>query len=151
MDMSKKSGLRSWYYFRTGWGTYFTFIFSAINSLVITYYLAIKKLPVLEQIFPSIFHYAFIMISVLIPILLYAGYVYFKKSQQFTSEADINIESNPHWNRILTNTDISLIAHSQILEYLITKSSQKNTLDDSKYLSKFNNELENLSKRKTLT
>ena len=44
---------RSWYYFRTGWATYFAFILAAINTLTVTYYLAIENLPMLKEIFPS--------------------------------------------------------------------------------------------------
>ena len=36
-----------------GWGTYFAFIFAAINTLTVTYYLAIENYPVLKAIFPS--------------------------------------------------------------------------------------------------
>jgi len=149
--MPKKSVFRAWFYFRIGWGTYFTFIFTAINSLVVTYYLAIEKISVLEQIFPSVFHYGIIIITVIIPSLTLMGYIYFKKSPQFSSEADINFESNPHWNRMLINTDISLSTHSQILENLIKKYSQQDTLNDSKQFHKFKNALEDHAKRRTIT
>jgi hypothetical protein len=149
--MSKISILRSWYYLRIGWTTYLTFFLAAINSLVVTYYLAIKELPVLEQIFPSIFHYAIIITSILIPVMSITGYIYFKKSPQFTSEADILIESNPHWNRILKNTDVVLSTHNNILKYLIKKYSEENLSDhDVEQFHQFKNELENYSKRKTL-
>ena len=148
--MLKISGLRSWYYFRMGWTTYLTFFLAATNSLVVTYYLAIKQLPILEQIFPSVFHYAIIISSLLIPVMSIAGYIYFKKSPQFMSEADILIESNPHWNRILVNTDITLSTHSKMLKYLIKKYSEEDLLNDSKELHQFKNELENHAERKTL-
>ena len=151
LDMLKISGLRSWYYFRIGWTTYLTFILAATNSLVVTYYLAIKELPLLEQIFPSVFHYAIIAISLLIPVMLFSGYIYFKKSPQFTSEADILIESNPHWSRILINTDITLFTHSKILRYLIKKYTEENLSEYSEQFHQFKNELENHAKRKTLS
>ena len=47
---------RSWYYFRMGWATYFAFIFAAINTLVVTYYLAIEEYPTLLAIYPTFFH-----------------------------------------------------------------------------------------------
>ena len=149
--MLKTSGLRSWYYFRTGWTTYFTFFLAATNSLVVTYYLAIKEVPILEQIFPSVFHYAIIIASLLIPIMSFVGYIYFKKSPQFMSEADILIESNPHWNRILTNTNITLSTHSKILEYLIKKYTEEDLSDDLKQFHIFKNKLENHAKKKTLS
>ena len=148
--MKDNLGFRGWCYFRQGWSTYVAFIFAAINSLVVTYYLAIEKISALEQIFPSVFHYGIIIITVIIPSLSLMGYIYFKKSPQYSSEADITFESNPHWNRILVNTDILLLTHSTILEYLIKKNSQQYTLDDSKKLNKFKNELENHVKRRTI-
>lgn len=149
--MLKISGLRSWYYFRMGWTTYLTFFLAATNSLVITYYLAIKELPILEQIFPSVFHYAIIIVSLLIPVMSITGYIYFKKSPQFISEADISIESNPHWNRILVNSDIILSTHSKMLKYLIKKYSEEDLSNDLKQFYQFKNELENHAERKTLS
>ena len=50
--MSKNKGFRGWFYFRTGWATYFAFIFAAVNSIIVTYYLAIENLPILKEVFP---------------------------------------------------------------------------------------------------
>ena len=47
--MQKKSGFRGWYYFRQGWSLYFAFILAAINTLTVTYYLAIENLPFLKE------------------------------------------------------------------------------------------------------
>ena len=49
----KKLLFRAWFYFRNGWGTYFAFIFAAINTLTVTYFLAIEEYPILNSIFPS--------------------------------------------------------------------------------------------------
>ena len=38
-----------------------------------------------------------------IPVLVTAGYVHFKRSAAFKSEADVGIEANPHMRRILLN------------------------------------------------
>ena len=43
---------RGWFYFRMGWATYFAFIFAAINTLTVTYFLAIENYPFLTIIFP---------------------------------------------------------------------------------------------------
>ena len=50
--MGKNIGFRSWFYFRTGWSMYFAFILSAVNTLTVTYYLAVEKVPFLVEIFP---------------------------------------------------------------------------------------------------
>ena len=51
--MPKSSGFRGWYYFRQGWTVYFAFIMAAVNTLTVTYFLAIESYPVLQEIFPS--------------------------------------------------------------------------------------------------
>ena len=74
--MKKYLPFRFWYYFRQGWTTYFAFIFAAINTLTVTYFLAIENYPVLNQIFPSFTQYIFVVVMIGIPSLasdLYAG------------------------------------------------------------------------------
>ena len=79
-----------------GWSTYFVFILAAINTLTVTYFLAIDNYPTLKSIFPSFEQYALLMISVGIPVLILVGYAHFKKTVAYKSEMDIMIESNPY-------------------------------------------------------
>jgi len=85
---------RSWYYFRTGWAIYFAFIFAAINTLVVTYYLAIENLPFLKEIFPTFLSYLITGVVIGVPVLTILGYYHFKKGT-FKAEADIVTEQNP--------------------------------------------------------
>lgn len=96
MRKSKKIPFRAWYYFRMGWSTYFAFIFAAINTLVVTYYLAIEKIPSLVIIFPSFGTYVTIMTLIGIPLLVFFGYLHFKRTYAFSSEQDISVEANPY-------------------------------------------------------
>ena len=57
--MIKNLPFRAWFYFRQGWGTYFAFILAAVNTLTITYYLAIEEAPILKELFPSFIFYMF--------------------------------------------------------------------------------------------
>ena len=59
--MKKNIGFRGWYYFRTGWSVYLAFIFAAINTLTVTYFLVIENYPILKEIFPSFLHYIVIV------------------------------------------------------------------------------------------
>jgi hypothetical protein len=111
-DPRKKStGFRAWFYFRTGWAVYFAFMFAAVNTLVVTYYLAIDNISFLQQIFPTFGHYVISVILIGIPALIGAGYIHFKRSPGFKSEADIAIESNPHSRRNLLNTEAIIAAY----------------------------------------
>ncbi|NDF36037.1 MAG: hypothetical protein EB154_09395, partial [Nitrosopumilaceae archaeon] len=76
-----------------GWSTYVAFLFAAINTLTVTYYLAIEKAPTLKEIFPSFLSYVFIVTAIGIPFLVAIGYLHFKKSSAYKAEADISFES----------------------------------------------------------
>ena len=85
-------GFRAWYYFRMGWGYYFAFIFAAINTLTVTYFLAIENYPALEVIFPSFEIYIIIICSIGIPLLVTIGYAHYKRTKARKDN------SNSHWN-----------------------------------------------------
>ena len=114
--MGDNLGFRGWYYFRQGWSVYFAFIFAAINTLTVTYFLAIDNYPVLKEIFPSFIHYIVIIALVGIPLLALVGYAHYKRTASFKAEADIHIEANPHMRRILINTEFMLSMSLQLSE-----------------------------------
>ena len=141
--MEKNLGFRGWFYFRTGWATYFAFIVAAVNALTVTFFLAIENYPSLNVIFPTFFHYIVIVVSVGVPVLVIVGYVHFKKSKSYRAEQDILIETSPHFRRILQNTEILLPAYLKLTE-LMVKLSENEKLTDK--------ELEEVSKlQKQLT
>jgi len=94
--MGKIRPFRLMYYFRRGYQLYFSFIFAGINTMVITYFLAIERAPFLKQLFPSFLEYAVVMISIGIPVLVLAGFIHFKKIPAFKSEQEVTVESNPY-------------------------------------------------------
>lgn len=128
--MKNKLGFRSWFYFRQGWSTYFAFIFAAINTLTVTYYLAIESYPLLNTLFPSFFHYVIILSIICIPLLVFIGYIHYKKTSAYRSEADIVFESNPFVRRQIVNTEILVKMNLHLLENLIK------VLKDQKYTEK---------------
>jgi hypothetical protein len=142
---------RLWFYFRQGWGTYFAFIFSAINTLTVTYYLAIEEYPLLVALFPNFGIYVFAVSGIGIPILILAGYFHFKKSQAFQSEADINIEVNAYHARIIVNSELNLKINTLILD-LIQKSSLSNSLSDNEKqeIENFRIDLDKLTKDRSV-
>ena len=128
--MNRPKGFRGWYYFRMGWSTYFAFIFAAVNTLTVTYYLLIEKIPVLVSIFPSFIHYVLIISATGIPILVLIGYAHFKRSKAFQSEAEIIIESNPVQARNVANIEMILQLNLKQLEIII-ELHQNNKMTDS--------------------
>ena len=127
--MEKNLGFRGWFYFRTGWATYFAFIVAAINALTVTFFLAIENYPSLNVIFPTFFHYIVIVVGVGVPVLVLVGYVHFKKSKSFRAEQDILIETNPHIRRMLLNTEILLPSYLKLTEIMIKLSENKKLTD----------------------
>ena len=142
--MNKNSvAFRSWYYFRMGWSTYFAFIFAAINTLTVTYYLAIEKVPSLNIIFPNFFQYVLIITTIGIPLLVLIGYVHYKRTVAFKSEVDVVLESQPYQRRNIVN--IALILES-VLETnrILLKTSKGDKLND-KELEKISKKLDEIS------
>ena len=87
--MKGNLGFRGWFYFRMGWSTYFTFILAAINTLTITYFLAIDNYPALKAVFPSFEQYVAIVTCIGIPLLIAVGYGHYKKSLAYKSELEL--------------------------------------------------------------
>lgn len=147
--MRKELPFRAWFYFRQGWAVYFAFILAAINTLTVTYYLAIERIPLLQTIFPTFLHYILILVSIGIPILVIIGYAHYKKTPAFKAEADINIEANPHFRRILINTELLLHSYSQVTELLIKLSNnEKLDKEEMEKLSTLKKEInEHMKKR----
>ena len=142
--MKKTVGFRGWYYFRMGWTTYFAFILAAINTLTVTYYLAIENIPILQTIFPTFVTYVMIIVSIGIPLLIAIGYIHYKRSAAYSSETDVIAESNPYnyklpprgWNQSV-NYPLYLL-----LTEMIIKSSKNEQFSDEELL-----EIKNLQKK----
>lgn len=128
--MKKNIGFRFWFYFRSGWSTYFAFLLAALNTLTVTYYLAIEKYPVLQAIFPSFIHYVVILVSIGIPLLIIVGYAHWKKSPAYRSEADIWMESNPYQARMLVNSEMLLAINLKLLNLILKQSKNESVSDD---------------------
>mgnify|MGYP001309865451 FL=1 len=123
--MPKHRGFRGWFYFRMGWSTYFAFIFAAINTLTVTFYLAIEKYPSLEFIFPTFFHYVIIICSIGVPALVTIGYVHFKRTAARRAEMDVSYETNPYVARTLVNTQIILSLNLKLSEIILKLSTEE--------------------------
>ena len=137
-------GFRSWYYFRMGWGTYFAFIFAAINTLTVTYFLAIDNYPALSTIFPNFLQYILIISAIGVPLLIIVGYIHYKRTVAFKSEIDVVMESNPYQRRNIVN--ITLILKS-IMEtnQLLLKLSKNEKLSGTE-IGEINSKIAEISK-----
>ena len=142
--MNENVGFRSWYYFRMGWATYFAFIFAAINTLTVTYFLAIERYPFLSGIFPNFIQYVVIVSAIGVPLLVVIGYIHYKRTVAFKSEIDVIMESNPYQRRNIVN--ITLILQSIIqTNQLLLKLSKNEKLSETE-IGEINSEIDEISK-----
>ena len=142
--MNENVGFRSWYYFRMGWATYFAFIFAAVNTLTVTYFLAIERYPFLSGIFPNFLQYVVIVSAIGVPLLVVIGYIHYKRTVAFKSEVDVIMESNPYQRRNIVN--ITLVLHSIIqTNQLLLKLSKNEKLSETE-IGEINSKIDEISK-----
>lgn len=146
--MKKNLGYRAWFFFRTGWSTYFALLFSAVNTMVVTYYLAIEKITFLEEIFPSFAHYFIILSAIGVPILVFVGYIHYKRTSAFTSEVDIGTENNPYYFKLPPGywQDVIIPFYLTVSEMMIKTSRDKLTDDELKKIEDLQEKMDILIK-----
>ena len=150
MCMTENSAFRAWFYFRNGWSMYFAFIFAAINTLTVTYFLAIERAPSLQTIFPSFFQYVLIVSIIGVPLLIGIGYAHWKRTKARKAEVDIGFETNPYQRRFVVNTEIILHLNLRLIEMLMRSTSdEKLTENEMKEIQVYKDDIENHIKQRT--
>ena len=120
-----------------GWSTYFAFIFAAINTLTVTYFLAIERYPELSAIFPNFIQYVLTVTIIGIPVLVLVGYVHYKRTLAYRAEVDVGLESNPYQLRNVVNNAINVELALRMYEMILKLSKdQKLTENEIKELTK---------------
>jgi len=144
------TGFRAWFYFRMGWSTYFAFILAALNTLTVTYYLAIDNYPILKEIFPSFELYITILVATGVPLLILVGYVHFKRTAARKAEVDISYETDAYKARTLVNTEISMQLNLKLID-IIMKLSKNEKIPDENYedIKKLYNDLSKFADDRT--
>ena len=120
--MREKLPFRAWFYFRQGYGLYFAFLLAGINTLTLTYFLAIENYPLLKDVFPSFVHYVIILVGIGVPVLVTVGYIHYKRSPAYRSETGIMQETNPYARRNLVNSEMNLQINLEVLKIIIKLS-----------------------------
>jgi hypothetical protein len=125
---------------------------AAINTLTVTYFLAIDNYPSLKSVFPSFEQYVIMVVVIGVPLLIIIGYAHYKKTQGFKSEVDVLIETNPYQRRNTVNNDIILRLNLQLMSTLL-KVAKKEDLSEEEIeeMTQLHDEILKLSKDRTLT
>lgn len=151
MTSSSTNSFRGWYYLRMGFTLYFAFILAAINTLTVTYFLAIENYPELMAVFPSFEIYIVIVVSIGCPLLIFIGYGHYKKTKAFSSEMDVMVESNPILRRNLVNVDINLRFNITLIDLLLKLSKDAISEEELSQTKKIQNEVIDMIKNRSLT
>lgn len=122
---------RFWFYLRQGWSTYVAFAVTMVNTVTLTYYLAVERYPGLSEAFPSFGQYALTVVAATVPLVALVGYVHYKKSRSFRSDMDVIVESNPYASRVQKNSETVLGLNLEILR-LVAKMSESETTNEQK-------------------
>ena len=150
MEQKKHIGFRIWLYFRNGWSMYFAFVLAAVNTLTVTYYLAVEKLPALGTIFPNFGMYIAITVGIGVPLLTLIGYIHYKKTAGIRSEVDVGVETNPYLQRHYVNTQLNLNLQLESIEMLLKLSkNEKFTDEEIKEIVELKNEIINHVEKRT--
>ena len=148
--MKKRTPFRAWFLFRQGWSLYFAFILAAVNTLTVTYFLAVERYPVLVDLFPSFGHYVLVWIVIGVPLLTFVGFVHYKRSPAYTAEVGLTWTSNPYQARNLINGELSLKLNLALLKITV-KSFQNEKFEPEEFeeILRVKKEIEKLNDERT--
>ena len=145
-------GFRGWFYLRQGWSNYLTFFMASINTLTVTYFLAVERYPFLETIFPNFLYYLIITTSIGIPSLIIIGYVHWKRSGARKAEIDITYEVNPYNAITLVNSELLLGMNINLIS-MLTKilNDEKLSQEEIDKIKTTQEEMSEFIKKRTFT
>lgn len=125
---------RRWWEFRTGYGTYLTFIFGFSNFLLLLYALT----PLKDQI--SFLHFSIIFAAIILPSATMIGHMHNKK--QLPTETKVATSLNPYLDKIIPSSKEEFSNKYALfnLDYTLwsQKLAQKNMQVMNYLLKKFN-------------
>ncbi len=87
---------RSWYYFRTGYSTYISFLLGVATTFVTVYYLAIDHIAPLKELFPNFWTFSLAGSIVGVVVCVLVGYSHLKRTQAYSAEVTVGVEANPY-------------------------------------------------------
>lgn len=122
---------RSWYYFRIGYNTYLVFMIGYGSTLVTIYYLAIKNIPELQDLFQRFWLFAILATIIGAPTSVLIGWVHTKRSILWKTEIDIGAEANPYYYKLPPGywKEAGFPAYLEILKLVKGLSEKANLLN----------------------
>ena len=92
-----------------------------MSTFVTVYYLAIKDMPFLMNIFPHFATFVIVGTIVGVPLSVLIGWLHLKRTSVWTAEVDIGVEANPYnyklppgyWREVLAPTFLELLKQNE--------------------------------------
>ena len=82
---TKRNAFKTFFYFRIGYATYLAFFIGITNLLTTSYFLSLKKIPEIINIFPTFEIYVITVIAVGIPLVIFVGWLHFKRAGTYSA------------------------------------------------------------------
>ena len=132
---SRRNTLKSFFYLSTGYTIYLAMFVGVINVLTTSYFLSIKKIPTILEIFPTFEIYVLTLIFIAIPIITFVGWIHFKRIGTYSVEAAIYQKAYPYNYKLQPgyNKEVFGPAYLAILRLNMKKiNDEKLTEDEEK-------------------
>jgi hypothetical protein len=125
-----------------------TFLLGYISTLVTVYYLAVKNLPYLLDLFPHFESFSVLATVIGAPASVIIGWLHLKRTRAFSAEQDISVESNPYTYKLYPGKELEAFVPSYLeLLRMVTKLLDSNRLltpDDAARVKTIETKLEAL-------
>jgi hypothetical protein len=119
-----------------------------VSTLITVYYLAIKNLPYLLDLFPHFETFAILATVIGAPVSVAIGWLHLKRSHAYGSEADITVESNPYSYKLTPGKEAEAFAPSYLetlkLVSKLLKSQNLMSKEDESRIDALENKLQTL-------
>lgn len=145
---------RSWYYFRNGYSMYLSFPVTFFTFVSTTYYLAVKNMPFLQEVFTHFYVFVVVAMILLFPLGVFIGWLHMKKTLAYPTQMAINVESNPYNYKIMPGkeSEITWPMWHLILRIIERMSTKENILstEERKEFEDLKVKIERLKKGKVI-
>ncbi|MCD6263057.1 hypothetical protein J7L60_01420 [Candidatus Bathyarchaeota archaeon] len=135
---------RAWYYFRNGYSTYLSFPVGFLTFISTTYYLAIKNIPFLQDIFSRFYLFAIVAVIIIFPLGVLIGWLHMKRTLAYPTQVAITVESNPYNYKIRPGKEAEI---NYPLWYLMLRILERLSEKEGVLTSKEKKEFEELREK----
>ncbi len=129
-DKLNKTGIVKYYvYFRIGHANYFAFFIGLLNFLTLQYFLLVRNIPILRDIFPNFWIFSLAFLTVYIPTSILLGWLDLKKLATKKVQQVGPFVKKPMYKEYLGALNITAAYQFLLISRLLLESAK---IDESK-------------------